>query len=474
MRQMRNLFFLFFLSFTYINGFGQIVHNADTVLPVKYQRITGSDSIYVVYGPGSSGFSDTLSMTAISPYGEGSLIEWYTLKKNSEETESVMELIKSQQDALQLSYQTITQGAYVVRFSKNDQDTSITRWAYFNNLIVELTYEESCHNLFLEGIQGGFTFDYFNPDTVINAHYYENGLSADWRDYYLNENTQQWEVLDSLEFDTDQTNQYFSKPPMEYDTYMFRVIVIDSLGYRVADSIVYEAIAVKADLVASQYNEEIISDTLMRFEAPLYLGFKNKSVNAELYQWTFYNDSARYQAGENEILRTSEYFEPLDSVLYKYPGYYDVKLKVEGRVFVQNGEERACVDSVRKRLYVTVYNSFVGELPNFLILTDDENRNNSIFYFKDIEENNWDYIDIDHPKNHPTVSIRSFKVFIYNRYGMRVYHYEGAEWTRDDGWDGKHNGQFVGTGVYYYVIQTVGYDGRTFEKKGFFHVFRSE
>jgi gliding motility-associated-like protein len=444
----------------------QIEHNADTVLAVDYRQTVGEDSIYVVFGPGASGFSDTLRMTAKSPFGDSSTIAWYYIDASDEHDGYDSELLVEHADTTELSISTIRQGGYQVRFSKDGQDTVFTRWAYFNNLIVELFYEESCYELFLEGIEGGNTFRYFNPDTVSNAHYLVNGLTAKWQDYYLDEDIQIYQTLDSLNFDTTTTNQYFSPAPKEYKTYMFSVVFEDSLGYSRADSIVYESIAVKAEFVASQYNEEI-PDSSLKFEAPLYLGFKNKSINAEIYEWTFYNDSARVIDGEAAILRTTNFYEPVDSVLFTYPGYYDVKLKVEGRVFVQDGNEKTCMDSIRERLYVSVYNSFIGELPD--AVTPNEDGNNDEFYYLDIKS--WDYENLNYPKNTPSTSISRTEVYIYNRYGMRVFHYDGGKWEREDAWNGKYNGKPVGSGVYYYVIKARGYDGRTFKKKGFFHVF---
>jgi gliding motility-associated-like protein len=154
-------------------------------------------------------------------------------------------------------------------------------------------------------------------------------------------------------------------------------------------------------------------------------------------------------------------------VLYPYPGYYDVKLKVEGRVFVQDGNEKTCLDSIRERFYVSVYNSYIGDLPN--AITPNGDRKNDEFYYLDIES--WDYENLDYPKNTPSTSISRTEVYIYNRYGMRVFNYDGGKWERKDAWDGKYNGKPVGSGVYYYVIKVRGLDGRTFKKKGFFHVF---
>ena len=54
------------------------------------------------------------------------------------------------------------------------------------------------------------------------------------------------------------------------------------------------------------------------------------------------------------------------------------------------------------------------------------------------------------------VSITLFEIAIYNRYGKRVYHFNGdiRDW---DGWDGmdKNSNKYVNTGVYYYVVKEI-------------------
>ncbi|ALO14779.1 hypothetical protein L21SP5_01120 [Salinivirga cyanobacteriivorans] len=469
---MHRFLIIFFALVVSLNVSAQIVSNADTILPVEYERTEGSDSIYVVFGPSPTGFSDTLEMTANYPYAGSGLIQWYKIRRNADETAIEKELIIEASDTTELTLKTTEQAGYPgyqVKFTGTTKDTTITRWAYFNNLIVEPYYEESCDELFIQGINGGISYLYFHPDSLENNYAIANGLNWEWEDYYLDEQTQQWTLLDSLDFGTVEPNPYFSTPPIDYENYLFKVTVTDSLGHTKADSVVYEAIAVDADFDASRDIEGFSPDTL-QFEAPVKLGFVNNSINAELYEWTFYNDSNRVEDGADRILRTSTFYEPLDSINYKYPGYYDVKLKAEGRVFIQNNEERTCVDSIRKRLYITIYNSFIGELPN--VITPNNDGKNDIFYFKNIES--WDYEELDAPTDMTSTSIQNFEVFIYNRYGLRVYHFSGSEWTEQDAWDGKYNGSYVGAGVYYYVIKAKGYDGRTFEKKGFFHVFSSK
>lgn len=59
-------------------------------------------------------------------------------------------------------------------------------------------------------------------------------------------------------------------------------------------------------------------------------------------------------------------------------------------------------------------------------------------------------------------SIVSFKCWIFNRWGVQVCELNDPS----QGWDGRYKGKYVPTGVYYYVIQARGADGREYKLKG--------
>ncbi|MDE5735425.1 MAG: gliding motility-associated C-terminal domain-containing protein [Duncaniella sp.] len=59
-------------------------------------------------------------------------------------------------------------------------------------------------------------------------------------------------------------------------------------------------------------------------------------------------------------------------------------------------------------------------------------------------------------------SIISFECSIFNRRGKLMKSFSDPS----DGWDGKHGGKFVPSGVYYYVIKAVGADGRKYNLSG--------
>lgn len=59
-------------------------------------------------------------------------------------------------------------------------------------------------------------------------------------------------------------------------------------------------------------------------------------------------------------------------------------------------------------------------------------------------------------------SITSFKCWIFNRWGVQICQLNDPA----QGWDGKYKGKYVSSGVYYYVIQAKGADGKEYKLKG--------
>lgn len=65
-------------------------------------------------------------------------------------------------------------------------------------------------------------------------------------------------------------------------------------------------------------------------------------------------------------------------------------------------------------------------------------------------------------------SIVSFKGWIFNRWGVEMFY-----WTNPDrGWDGKKGGKYVAPGVYFYVLEAKGSDGKTHKETGSINILR--
>lgn len=65
-------------------------------------------------------------------------------------------------------------------------------------------------------------------------------------------------------------------------------------------------------------------------------------------------------------------------------------------------------------------------------------------------------------------SLIEFKCSIFNRQGHQIFSFDNP----DDGWDGKKNGKPVKPGVYYYVIQATGADGKKYKKGGDINILK--
>ena len=59
-------------------------------------------------------------------------------------------------------------------------------------------------------------------------------------------------------------------------------------------------------------------------------------------------------------------------------------------------------------------------------------------------------------------SLLDFKCWIFDRYGNQIIYFEDP----NQGWDGTRGGKPVKSGVYYYVIQATGADGKKYKKSG--------
>ena len=60
-------------------------------------------------------------------------------------------------------------------------------------------------------------------------------------------------------------------------------------------------------------------------------------------------------------------------------------------------------------------------------------------------------------------------VGFFDRYGNEITHFEDPA----IGWDGKYKGKFVNPGVYFYVIEALGADGKEYKMKGDINILKS-
>lgn len=65
-------------------------------------------------------------------------------------------------------------------------------------------------------------------------------------------------------------------------------------------------------------------------------------------------------------------------------------------------------------------------------------------------------------------SIVDFHCWIFNRWGNKIIEFTDPA----EGWDGTYHGKLVSPGVYYYVIQARGSDGKNYKLSGDINIIR--
>ncbi|MEO1806206.1 MAG: PKD domain-containing protein [Bacteroidota bacterium] len=150
--------------------------------------------------------------------------------------------------------------------------------------------------------------------------------------------------------------------------------------------------------------------------APALIEFQNTSQNASDFIWRFGND------------RTSTEVDP--EFGYVDPGIYLVTLEA------YSGS--SCGDTITKVLFIDEVLIFVPSA--FTPNSDNFNQNFRVY----------------------TKNMASYRIDIFSRWGMKIYSSENPEAP----WDGTYQGQNVPEGVYVYLIQATGRNGRPYKEKG--------
>lgn len=191
-------------------------------------------------------------------------------------------------------------------------------------------------------------------------------------------------------------------------------------------SSLYEPVIVKGYIVAP----DLASDPM---QSPINLsfeGYSNKPV-ATYHTWTIANVNDE----NNPIIRYTD-----DNIDYEFTksGTYKIVLEVAT-------DRSSCVN--RSSVNVTISESYL-EIPNFFTPGSSPGYN--------------DEFKVKYQ------SLNKFKCTIFNKWGNKLY-----EWTDpEQGWNGKYKGQYVSTGVYYYVIEAEGSDGIKYKKGGDINILR--
>jgi gliding motility-associated-like protein len=158
--------------------------------------------------------------------------------------------------------------------------------------------------------------------------------------------------------------------------------------------------------------------------SPLTVNFSNGSTGASNYIWDFGD-------GGNSLLNNP-------SNIYGTNGTYTVTL------VAYNGS-LACSDTAT--MTILVYDDVIITAPN--IFTPNGDQTNDVFVIQ-------------------SVGLKTLEGKMFNRWGREVGSWNGT--GPNDGWDGKINGNTAEDGTYFFIINATGYDGKTYEEKGYVQV----
>jgi gliding motility-associated-like protein len=240
-------------------------------------------------------------------------------------------------------------------------------------------------------------------------------------------------------------------PPYVNTTYSFSATHI--FGATVSDKVLYESVVPHAEFSIQVKNHKGEFEDYSEDEgasATVIAQFTNKSENADRYTWFLTDSTFGYKDKPSVVDTAEKSFQP--EYYYRIPYTYKVRL-------VAINDKYGCTDTTEYQ-NIEVVESKVDSsyIPN--VFTPGCTSGVNDFYrpyFK---------------------SVREIKMYIFNPYGRTVYEYEKKD-NQDnrlqdwEGWDGTKNGKDVPQGVYYYVIETKGWDGVKKKYAGPLYLFRN-
>lgn len=204
----------------------------------------------------------------------------------------------------------------------------------------------------------------------------------------------------------------------------------------------YQAIAVQGQIVTEQSTRDALNEVgrptteTLGGSAPINITFYGYgSKNVGYYTWCIYKSSDL----NNPIAR---YTDQDFSYEFTEGGNFSYKVVLETADLTSS-----CTDTTSVSFQVS--ESWL-DIPNYFSPGDSPGSNDEFrVAYK---------------------SLVQFKCTIFNRWGVKLY-----EWTDPaKGWDGKYKGNYVNTGVYFYVIEAKGSEGKKYKKAGDINILRSK
>lgn len=303
----------------------------------------------------------------------------------------------------------------------------------FTSLVPQDKPDEQCYGLILDLAANVPLIQYETTDHVthtIERKYTLTYNSKIWNNAWEDKVVSQTVVLPQTEINVEQAPLCDTKFKIEGDQFAqdLQLSPMPSI-----ESALYSAVAVEAHITTTtsartELNEaDRPSSTSLTGSAPLDVTFKSNPNTpvALYYKWDIYkgNELLYSRTDEDQRYTFSEY------------GTYKVKVTVSSDYCDSS-------DSVQ-----IVVSESALQVPS--VFTPDGNGQNDEFRVA-------------------YRSLKTFKCWVFNRWGRKVYY-----WTDPQkGWDGRINGKMAQSGAYLYIIEAEGTDGIKYSRKGTVNLLR--
>ncbi|MDR1583372.1 MAG: gliding motility-associated C-terminal domain-containing protein [Prevotellaceae bacterium] len=407
--------------------------------------------------------------------------EWYRFN----DIDQTVSSIQVHDDMIESTVQAplISAGGYMVVIKTEEIVDTFRAWIFYDFIAIDsVTYKQTCEYLQLtahvssrrDNFSAYAYFDFCDLNNV-QEKYIPNSYTVEWNsdtDIYegLDNVPQLWKKqINSLITRISSANEptYADRPLVPglsapFKDASYSVKVTDVFGnmteeYKTKQIPAKGLYAAFDVLVPDDYGVFVPTKDL-NGEALWRMKLDNKSINADKFEWTGWNDQT-INFLQDDTLWKYNTENILDEIHYK-PGIYPVKLAVENTLTGCRHSSYALDASGKRKDIEVAKSAFSPEsLPN--AFTPNGDGNNDFFVFV---------------KNQKPVSMRTMDLKIVTRNGTIVYKYKG-EVSNWEGWNGKMNGNGsdCSSGVYYYIISGEGWDDKSYSGKsysGVLHLFR--
>ncbi len=423
MHSYKSFILVLLLMFMSMASKAQLVHTADSALVTEY---SSQDSVLIY----CEEIPVDATLIAFDSTGAGGFTyDWYQYNETSKVFDIALTNYTVAPDGSSSELSGMPAGGIRVVLTKGTEEQVYTHWVFENpgpDLSLQVIDPLDCLLLELQGTPTTTAFQYFDPASGVAITFANDPDEYNW-------------ASDPEANIPNYNYNYTSTAELPIEDTEFTLAMTDASGCAVTASVDYTAIATEARWETAYFDEETESFTNSEApegSSPLKVRFTNRSVNGAEFFY-FYGDTL--MDNDEDSLRTTD-FALSPEHTYFYTGEY--------KAWLHSISPAGCKDSLRIDIKVS---------PSKLELINSFSPNGDNYLDKFVIEDE---------------SIRYINLAIYTRAGIKVHEFEGdiVNW---DGWDGKNKGRFdASEGVYFYVIEAVGWDDIKYEEKGTLYLFR--